>query len=162
MMRGAPERAEIRTSIAAINSGARPGVLTDLQVARSSAEFFTIEGGNPIPNFRDGELVLFHSLGGETKIFNLEVATTFPDEAVEGWRSGSFASFDVEIKYTISPWHTNSTDGQPQAHRPSARGRDCLIADHFRMSAGWSVPNATTRSWRTRMRRIQPGLLVQV
>lgn len=98
---GPPVRAELQISVAAINSGARPGVITDLIVERTSDRFFVIEGGNPNPNFRDGELGALPVLSGETRVFIVQVTTSFPEESVAGWRSGSFSSFDVTISYTF-------------------------------------------------------------
>jgi hypothetical protein len=98
---GPAEWAELRISVAAINSGARPGVITDLTVQLSSGRLFTIDSGNPNPNFRDDLLGALPVLSGETTVFNIEVATTFSNEAVAEWRNGSFSSFDVRVSYTF-------------------------------------------------------------
>jgi hypothetical protein len=97
---GPPERGEIRVPVAVINSGARPGVLTGLDVKRSRGPFFEIEGCTPEPNFRDGELGARALLSGESAVIIASVATRFPDEAVGAWRTGAFRSFDIVLSYS--------------------------------------------------------------
>jgi hypothetical protein len=70
-------------------------------VGRTRERFFAIEASNPNPNFIGGELGALPVLSGETRVFVMQVTTSFPDESVEGWRSGSFSSFDVEVTHTF-------------------------------------------------------------
>jgi hypothetical protein len=97
---GPPIWGEVRIPTVVINSGARPGVLTDLRVERVDGTYFTIEGGRPDPNFRDSSRGAMPLLSGESQVVVVEVTIRFPDEAVSAWKAGSFRSFNVELSYS--------------------------------------------------------------
>ena len=97
---GPPVSAEISVPVAIVNSGARAGVMTELDVKRKTDPFVSIEGCNPDPNWRDGFLGALPVAAGESRAQNVEVAARFPDGSVEAWRIGEFQAFDVVLTYS--------------------------------------------------------------
>lgn len=97
---GPPQRAAIWIPVAVVNAGARPGIVTGLDVERTHTRFITIEESAPLPNFRDGALGALPVLAGETQVLIVSVTTAFAEESVAAWRSGEFSSFDIVISYS--------------------------------------------------------------
>jgi hypothetical protein len=99
---GPPVRAELNVPVVAINLGARPGVLTGLDVERSVAPLYTIEGCHPTnPNWRDGAAGAFPLLSGESHVMIVAVTMSFPEESVAAWRDGRFSSFEIVLTYSF-------------------------------------------------------------
>jgi hypothetical protein len=98
---GPPVWGEVRIPTVVVNTGARPGVLTDLSGRREQHPFVSIEGFRPDPNFRDSSRGAMPVLSGESQVVVVEVTARFPDKAVEAWKAGTFKSFDVELSYSF-------------------------------------------------------------
>jgi hypothetical protein len=99
---GPPVRAELNVPVVAINLGARPGVLTWLDVERTVTPLYTIEGCHPTnPNWRDGGAGAFPLLSGESHVMIVAVTMSFAEEAVDAWRGGRFRSSYVVFTYSF-------------------------------------------------------------
>jgi hypothetical protein len=99
---GPPVRGELHVPVVVINVGARPGVLTGLDVVRTTGPFCVIESCHPTnPNWRDGAAGVWPLLSGESHVMIVAVTTSFPEESIAAWRDRRFRSFEIELTYTF-------------------------------------------------------------
>jgi hypothetical protein len=94
--------AELNVPLVVTNLGARPGVMTWIDVVRPATPFYAVEWSHPTnPNWRDGATGVFPLLSGESQVMTLAVGMGFPEEAVKAWRDGQFRSFEVVVTYSF-------------------------------------------------------------
>ena len=88
--------------VVVVNVGARPGVLTDLDVLPTTGPFCVIESCHPTnPNWRDGAAGVWPLLSGESHVMIVAVTMSFPEKSVVVWRDRRFRSFEIVLTYSF-------------------------------------------------------------